>query len=111
MTRQPSRLGLEMTLEHWTWSEKKNAQNISKHGLSFDTAKFVFADPMAQTLPDPFDDEERWRTFGEIRGQLILVVHTDPIYLDDRLVKSGRIISARKALARERRWFEEQKYD
>ena len=100
-----------MDLEDWAWSEQKNARNISKHGLSFETARLVFADCMAQTVPDPFEDEERWRTFGEVRGQLILVVHTDPTYFDGKLVSAGRIISARKALAHERRWFEEQRYD
>lgn len=65
---------------------------------------------MAQTVADPFEGEQRWRTFGEVRKILILTVHTEPIFAGRELVQSGRIISARKATAHERRWFEEQAY-
>ena len=27
------------------WDEKKNLENIEKHGLSFDQAQYAFADP------------------------------------------------------------------
>lgn len=95
----------------WSWDNAKNARNREKHGLSFETASLVFSDHLAQTVADPCDTEERWRTLGEVRGILILVVHTDPIINNGRLITSGRIISARKATAHERQWFEENRYE
>ena len=95
----------------WTWDESKNSRNIEKHGLSLETATLVFADPIAQTVADPFEDEQRWRTFGEVRNTLILTVHTDPIYDGNELIRSGRIVSARKATAHEWHWFEDQSHD
>ena len=100
-----------MPLDDWTWDERKNARNVQIHGLSFETAVLAFADPMAQTVADPCEAEERWRTFGQLRKILILVVHTDPIHEQGRLVTPGRVISARKATPPERRWFEEHLYD
>ena len=50
-------------------------------------------------------DEERWQTLGMVGNVLLLVIHTWPA----REVGgyAGRIISARKATARERRLYEE----
>jgi uncharacterized DUF497 family protein len=31
----------------WTWDNNKNQTNKRKHGLSFDAAQYVFADPLA----------------------------------------------------------------
>jgi uncharacterized DUF497 family protein len=78
----------------WTWSLAKNRDNKRKHGLSFDTAQLVFDDPHALSRPDPFPHEDRWQTVG---------VHTWPDSGDE----TGRIISARKATAHERRAYEE----
>jgi hypothetical protein len=85
----------------WTWSAAKDRENKRKHGLGFDTARFVFDDPHALSRPDPFPHEERWQTIGVIGRVTVLVVHTWP---DE---ESGRIISARKATAHERRAYEE----
>lgn len=96
---------------HWEWSARKNALNLEKHKLSFETARLVFADPYQQSFLDPFPEEERWQTYGLVRGILIVVVHTEPIVEGDEIVQQGRIISARKATSTERRAFEEQRND
>ncbi len=48
----------------WIWDEAKNRENGRKHGLSFEAARYVFADPLALSRIDPFPDEERWQTVG-----------------------------------------------
>jgi uncharacterized protein len=90
----------------WTWNQTKNRDNTRKHGLSFETAQLVFDDPYALSRPDPFPDEHRWQTVGVIGRVAIFVVHTWPDADDD----VGRIISARKATAHERRAYEEGEF-
>jgi uncharacterized DUF497 family protein len=90
----------------WTWSPGKNRENQSKHGLSFEIAQLVFADPFALSRPDPFPDEERWQTVGVIGQTTIVVIHTWPQSRDE----TGRIISARKATAHERKAYEEGEF-
>lgn len=87
----------------WTWSLAKNLDNKRKHGLSFDTARLVFDDPHALSRPDPLPHEDRWQTVGVIGPITVFVVHTWPDSSDE----TGRIISARKATAHERRAYEE----
>lgn len=99
-----------MTGDRWEWDDAKNVSNKSKHGLTFETAVLVFDDPLHQTFPDPYEYEERWHTYGFIQHFLIVVVHTDPIVQNGKVVTSGRIISARQATSRERRKFEESIY-
>lgn len=89
----------------WLWSDDKNRRNLVDHGLSFETAALVFDDPLALTREDPHPDEERWRTLGMIGSLTVFVVHTWPD--DEGDDEIGRIISARKASAHERRAYEE----
>ncbi len=95
-----------MTLR-WAWSEEKNWTNKNKHGISFETAKLVFDDPFHLSRPDPHPDGDRWRTVGRIAAVTVLVVHTWPEPAEQKGEEKGRIISARKATARERRAYEE----
>ena len=88
---------------HWTWDSEKDTINQSKHGFGFETAQSVFNDPFAIYLEDPYPLEERWRTTGFVKGNLVTVIHTWPGSGE----LSGRIISARRASARERRLYEE----
>jgi len=90
----------------WTWDTAKNAVNRRKHGLGFETAVLVFDDPMALSRPDPYPEEERWQTVGMVAHHHIFIVHTWP-ETDDAGDAVGRIISARKATARERKAYEE----
>jgi uncharacterized DUF497 family protein len=89
----------------WTWDPEKSAANRSKHGLSFETAVLVFSDPLHASKPDPHPDGDRWHTVGLVGPALLLVVHTWPEESEDGPV--GRIISARKATAHERKAYEE----
>ena len=81
------------------WHRAKAEANLRKHGVSFDEAVTVFYDPLSAT----FDDEEhsvgeaRFITVGySARGRLLLVAHTEH-------GARVRMISARRATARERR--------
>jgi len=79
------------------WNEKKNQSNIIKHGISFETAAYLFSDLEAITIFDEehSDDEVRWITIGKIKNSsIIVVVHTERIKNKFEYI---RIISARKA--------------
>jgi len=91
----------------WTWDPKKATANRAKHGLSFETAMRVFEDPLHASMPDPHPDGERWRTLGIVGQVLLLVIHTWPETAAKGNEPIGRIISARKATARERKFYEE----
>jgi len=77
--------------------------NLAKHGVSFEEAATVLSDPLSLTIPDPEHSvtEPRHIAMGKaFNGKLLVVVHTDR---DDNI----RIISARRASRRERRFYEE----
>jgi uncharacterized DUF497 family protein len=90
----------------WDWDENKNQLNKSNHGLSFETAQYVFADPLSVSRLDPYPGEERWQTIGLIGNLIVFVVHTwadsDPLTGEE----TGRIISAREATTYERKAYE-----
>jgi len=60
------------------WDEAKNRRNLREHGVSFETAQLVFDDPHHLSVQDREDGNE-----------------------------TVRIISARKATARERKRYEQ----
>jgi uncharacterized protein len=90
----------------WTWDPDKAAANRVKHGLSFETAVLVFDDPLHASKADPHPDGDRWHTIGLIGSVLLLVIHTWPQDIEEG-EPVGRIISARKATAHERKAYEE----
>jgi uncharacterized protein len=90
----------------WTWDRNKAAANRLKQGLSFETAVLVFDDPLHASRADPHPDGDPWHTIGLVGSVLLLIVHTWPAESEDG-EQVGRIISARKATARERRAYEE----
>ena len=100
---------MEIRLE---WDEAKNLTNQRKHGISFETAARVFADPLTFYMQDRIEDgEERWQAVGIVEGYLLLVVaHTVQEEAAERssleFVEIIRIISARKADRSERRRYE-----
>ena len=90
------------------WDPAKAASNRAKHGVAFDEAMAVFADPLALSRLDEDREgiEERWITMGAAgTGRLLLVVHTHVELNEDRI--AVRIISARPATRREARQYEE----
>jgi uncharacterized DUF497 family protein len=79
------------------WDERKNKGNILKHGISFETAAFVFSDINAISIFDEkhSESEDRWITIGKIRNSsIIVVIHTERIKGNYEYI---RIISARKS--------------
>ena len=88
------------------WDEAKSRSNLAKHGVSFETAMLVFDDPYHLSVRDrDVGGEERWQTFGLVGGVvLLLVAHTWSERDGEEIV---RIISARKATARERQRYEQ----
>ena len=84
------------------WDPGKARLNVRKHGISFADAVASLEDEGALTMRDPFsDDEERWVTMGrDVLGRVLVVVYT-------WRGESVRLISARKATARERRRYED----
>lgn len=91
----------------WTWDRAKARANFAKHKVSFELAERALVDPLCISVPDPFPDEERWRTLGSptLNGIVVLyVVHTWP---EDES-GAGRIISARRATDQERTDYEER---
>lgn len=84
------------------WDSGKAADNFQKHGVSFEEAKSVFADPLALNLPDPEHSigEERLVVIGRsYEGRVLFVAFTER---GSRI----RIISAREAARNERRAYE-----
>ena len=88
-----------------TWDPNKAEANRAKHGVSFETAKIVFDDPLHLSQLDPHSDGDRWQTIGMVGPVLLLVVHTWP---EGDEAPVGRIVSARKATAQERKAYEEE---
>jgi uncharacterized DUF497 family protein len=81
---------------------KKSAANIAKHGVSLSEADGVLLDPLAVTVEDGFSEgEARYVTIGmNSFCSLMLVVWTERL-------NDVRLISARKAEAKERKSYEE----
>jgi uncharacterized DUF497 family protein len=87
------------------WDPKKAASNIRKHGISFDEAASAFSDALSFTYDDELHSrtERRYATLGMSNQRRVLVIaHT---MRGERV----RIISAREASPREKRWYEKEK--
>jgi len=85
------------------WDEVKAKANFKKHKVSFEEGKSVFNDPLLFTFPDKdhSTEEERYINMGlSASGRIIILTHTE---------RQGkiRIISCRRAMASERRFYEE----
>lgn len=88
------------------WDPVKAVSNQRKHGVSFETATRVFADPNALMQHDHVTDgEERWLTIGMVEGFLMLTVAH--LVHEHGRIEIIRIISARRADRTERRRYEE----
>jgi uncharacterized protein len=85
------------------WDSTKAEANKVKHGVSFEEAITVFADPLARIFEDPQHSETERREIiigRSAKQNLILVSFVEE---DDRV----RLISARKATRTERKEYEE----
>jgi uncharacterized DUF497 family protein len=84
---------------HFKWDTDKAAENLSKHGVSFDEAKSVFLDEDAVEFYD--DEHSEWEDRYLLLGlskdlNLLLVCHC---FKESESII--RIISARKATKKE----------
>jgi hypothetical protein len=85
------------------WDTRKGAAYAKKHGVTFEEACTVFGDPLAILMPDPDHSiaEQRYVLLGtSSRHRLLVVAHAER-------PPRTRLISARRATAKERRTYEE----
>ncbi|NOT45758.1 MAG: hypothetical protein HOP14_14250 [Acidobacteria bacterium] len=85
------------------WDPQKAAANAEKHGVTFEVAVTVFADPDALDGPDLVHSsvEARSLRLGRaVDGRILMVAYT--IRRSDSDAEKVRIISARRASRRER---------
>ena len=92
-----------MTFE---WSRRKAQLNLRKHGVSFEEAKTVFANPLARIHDDPDHSVGESREFiiGNSSRDRLLVCFVE------RTTTVTRIFSARETTTHERRDYEENTY-
>ena len=86
------------------WDPRKAKSNVHKHRVSFEEAVLVFSDIFSFTYNDEAHShaERRYATLGtSARGRVLVVAHT-------MRGQRVRIISARVATPRERKWYEEE---
>ena len=92
----------EMT---FSWDDRKERSNQSKHGVSFEEATTAFADENARLKHDPdhSQDEDRFILLGfSAKLRILVVAHA---YRQNET--EVRIISARKATRKERKQYGE----
>ena len=84
-----------------TWDPKKADTNFRKHKIRFSDAEAVLYDPIALTIEgQDAEQEKRFVSVGsDTLGRILVVVYT---YRGDKI----RIISARRATAKEREYYE-----
>ncbi len=95
---------MELTFE---WDEDKARQNLKKHRVGFEEGKTIYNDPFLWTFPDPdhLDVEKRYISIGYASsGRVLVVTHTER----GQII---RIISCRKASAREVKSYEEGNHE
>ena len=86
------------------WSTAKARANLKKHGVSFEKAQSVFYDEYARQFDDEAhsDKEERFILLGmSIQSRVHVICHCERF--DGDII---RIISARKATRKERKFYE-----
>ena len=95
-----------MTSPSFVWDENKQKENIRKHGVAFDEAATVFRDDNGLVIFDPEHSaqEDRFILLG-LSVALRTLVGCHCYRENDHTI---RIISARKAMKRERMQYEEQ---
>lgn len=87
------------------WDKEKALRNVKKHGVTFEEAMTAFYDSLSITIPDNEHSE------GEARF-ILLGLSNQPNLLVISHVDRGdsiRIISARRATTKERKYYEATK--
>lgn len=91
---------------NFEWDESKSDACFRERGFDFAYAAFAFADPYRVIRQDVRYSygEDRYQLVGRIEGRLFVIVYTHRVGVI-------RIISARKANAREVRQYENGTHD
>jgi uncharacterized protein len=87
----------------FAWDARKATRNLSKHGVSFEEAATVFADPDALEWEDVehSDRENRLKRLGfSSLGRVLILVYSSRRMKDGKEIL--RIITARRASPKER---------
>jgi uncharacterized DUF497 family protein len=89
--------------DHFEWDDAKAAQNLTRHGVSFEAATLAFGDVFAVVREDRRQDygEDCFILLGMAQDRVLAVAYT---MRGERV----RIISARLAEPRERRRYHEE---
>ena len=93
----------------FVWDDDKNRINISKHGISFETAAFVFRDTLRlEQLDEKHStmEETRYITIGLVHD-ILTVVYCEKGAEPDTLI---RLISARQATPVEKKLYNNTMY-
>ncbi|QTA90817.1 BrnT family toxin [Desulfonema magnum] len=87
----------------FVWDEKKARKNLISHNISFEEACEVFFDPFYKLEDASRHGEERRGLIGYSEsGRMLYVVSVE------KGDEAWRIVSARKAVKKERRQYEEE---
>jgi uncharacterized protein len=67
-----------MTTTHFEWDSKKDEENQQKHGVSFASAQYAFADPHRVIAEDVnhSENEMRYYCFGRVTDGILTVRFT-----------------------------------
>ncbi len=88
----------------YQWDPEKAASNLGKHGVDFADAVGVFEDEWALTIKEEYvEGEQRFATVGtDFLERVLVVIYTH---------RGGeiRLISARRAIRKERRTYEQKR--
>jgi uncharacterized DUF497 family protein len=87
----------------FAWDARKATRNLRKHGVSFEEAATVFADPEALEWEDleHARDENRFKRLGiSSQGRILILVYSYRRTKDGK--ETLRIITARRASPKER---------
>jgi len=88
----------------FVWDERKNRENIRKHGIDFRDVPDLFSRPMLVQLDTRCDyGEDRWIGLGLLRSIVAVVVFVE--WEDEETI---RIISARRATTYEAEQFHQR---
>ncbi len=95
---------VQLSLMQYKWDPKKQQANLKKHGISFEDAKDALNCGLVIALKEDSDSgEERYVYLGMCKKLNVLVVVV--AYPEEEIT---RIISARKANKKERKFYEAQ---
>jgi uncharacterized protein len=87
-----------MTFE---WDAQKSLVNKKKHGVDFETTKALWLDESRIEVEIAFPDEKRWALIASMQGKTWTAIYT----VRNEAI---RIISVRRARAKETKLYEEK---